>query len=236
MEKEAGFAPVIPLLMAAPLFAGFSAGELATLLPLLAPARRRYAKGEVVLMAGDTPTEMGLVLSGVAEAVKYTRAGAQFLVARHGPGRVFGDVLAVGTAKSPVTVSAAADLEVLMIPGQRLYAPPGAQAELFRRLLVNLAAVLSDKYFALDRRVDLLLMHGLRKRLAAFLLDAAEAAGAAEGAPFAIPYTRAQLAAYLGCERSALSREISRMAQDGLLKTRRSVFTLPDEARLRALF
>ena len=40
------------------------------------------------------------------------------------------------------------------------------------------------------------------------------------------PYTRAGLAAYLGCDRSALCRELSRMRRDGILQIDGRVFRL----------
>ena len=44
--------------------------------------------------------------------------------------------------------------------------------------------------------------------------------------------TRAELAAYLNCDRSALSRELGRMQEDGLIELFRSTFKLPDPDRL----
>lgn len=46
--------------------------------------------------------------------------------------------------------------------------------------------------------------------------------------------TRAGLAEYLNCDRSALSRELSRMQKDGLLETYRGSFKLLDKEGLRA--
>ena len=57
----------------------------------------------------------------------------------------------------------------------------------------------------------------------AYLSDQAERAGSRE---FDIPYNRQQLADYLGVDRSALSAELSRMAREGVLETRRSHFML----------
>ena len=44
---------------------------------------------------------------------------------------------------------------------------------------------------------------------------------------------RAGLAEYLNCDRSALSRELSRMQHDGLIETWRSSFKLLDKDRLK---
>lgn len=89
---------------------------------------------------------------------------------------------------------------------------------------------ISDKYFALDRRVELLICKSLRARISLWLLDEARRAGSDT---FTTPLTRAGLAEYLNCDRSALSRELSRMQQDGLIETWRSSFKLLDKDRLK---
>ena len=50
---------------------------------------------------------------------------------------------------------------------------------------------------------------------------------------FAVPLTRAGLAEYLNCDRSALSRELGRMQRDGLIETFRGSFKILDKERLR---
>ena len=215
------------------LFEGFSDGELARLLAWLSPAVKSCGAGQVLLAAGSGSSDIGVVLAGQIEAAKYTRGGARFTVAGMGPGGVFGDILAGGSVKSPVTVTAAAASRVLLLPAHRLFFESCPQPALQRRLLANLAAVIADKYFALDARIDLLLQPSLRRRLAAYLLDAGRGHGEES---FAIPYDRAGLAAYLGCERSALSRELSRMAKEGLIETQRSRFRIPSRAALHGLF
>ena len=43
---------------------------------------------------------------------------------------------------------------------------------------------------------------------------------------FRIPYDRQQMADYLGVERTALSKELSKMRADGLIAFRKNEFTL----------
>ena len=66
----------------------------------------------------------------------------------------------------------------------------------------------------------------------AYLSQEAARAGSSS---FRIPFTRAQLADYLNCDRSALSRELGRMQREGLLDTYRSSFKLRDPDALRKL-
>ena len=53
---------------------------------------------------------------------------------------------------------------------------------------------------------------------------------------FSTSMTRTELAAFLNCDRSALSRELSRMQDEGLIELFRGSFKLPDPERLRAAY
>ena len=131
---------------------------------------------------------------------------------------------------SPVTVVASAPCEVLLFPYEKLLQPDGSAAR--QRLLQNLVRTISDKYFLLSRRVDLLVMKTLRTKVCAYLLSEAEQQGSMT---FTIPFSRIQLADYLNCDRSALSRELSLMQRDGLLDTYRSCFKLLEPEALRQM-
>ena len=68
--------------------------------------------------------------------------------------------------------------------------------------------------------------------MCAYLLSEAERAGSLT---FSIPFSRIQLADYLNCDRSALSRELSLMQRDGLLDTFKCSFKLLDPDALRRM-
>ena len=101
-----------------------------------------------------------------------------------------------------------------------------------QRVLQNLVRTISDKYFLLSRRVDLLVLKSLRAKVCAYLLNESERAGSLT---FSIPFSRVQLADYLNCDRSALSRELSLMQKDGLLDTFKSSFKLLDPDALKQM-
>lgn len=206
------------------LFAGLSDTQTVALLQSLHPVRRSFSKGEVLLLAGYETQELGVVLCGQIEAEKQTADGVTLTLTRMGPGGIFADILAGSRgAKSPVTVTAATDVTVLLIPYKSLLRPGVPLDAAHAAVLQNLVAAMADKYFALDRRVELLMLHSLREKVLHYLRT--EALPASGGA-VRTPYTRAGLAAYLGCERSALCRELSRMRRDGILQIDGRVFRL----------
>lgn len=220
----------LPLLQTTSLFSGIDAGELHALLLCLGAAVRGYGKGETLILAGQPSRRVGIVLSGSIEAVRPAPDGSQVPITHMGPGGVFGDVLGGSSLASPVTVTAREACEVLLIPYERLLAPDSGSSPAHLQALQNLVRTISDKYFLLSRRVDLLVLKTLRAKVCAYLLSEAERAGSLT---FTVPFTRIQLADYLNCDRSALSRELSLMQREGLLDTYKSSFKLLDVAALR---
>ena len=150
----------LPLLQTTTLFAGLSAAELSTLLSRLGGSVRSYGKGEALVLAGEPSRRVGIVLSGELEAYRPAPGGVRIPIAQVEPGGVFGDVLGGSSLSSPVTVLAAAPCEVLLLPYERLLLSDGSPAH--QRVVQNLVRTISDKYFSLSRRIDLLVMKSLR--------------------------------------------------------------------------
>ena len=220
----------LPLLQSTTLFSGLSAEELQALLTRLGAVERSFGRGEVLVLAGAPSRRVGVVLSGAIEAYHSAASGVRLPISQMGPGGVFGDVLGGSSLSSPVTVMASAPCEVLLVPYEKLLLPGADPAR--QRVLQNLVRTISDKYFLLSRRVDLLLLKSLRAKVCAYLLSEAEAH---HSLTFTIPYSRIQLADYLNCDRSALSRELSQMQREGLLDTYRSSFKLMDPEALKRM-
>lgn len=218
-----------PLLAATPLFRGISPAGLERLLGCFSPGVRRFEKGEMLLLAGFDTAEIGILLEGAATAVKTTPDGVSVTITDLAAGSVFGDVLAGCAVKSPVTITARTPCKALFIPCQKLLCPCAAMHPEHTRLMQNLVSTISEKYFELSRRVDLLILKTLRAKLCAYLLGQAQAAGADT---FSVPFSRAGLAEYLNCERTALCRELSRMRAEGLIETYKNSFKLLDRAAL----
>ena len=218
----------LPLLQTTSLFAGLCAEALAPLLRDLGAVVRSYGKGETLVQAGEPARRVGVVLSGQIEAYRPAPGGARIPITHMGAGGVFGDVLGGSSLDSPVTVVAASGCEVLLIPYDRLLLSDGSAAH--QRALQNLVRTISDTYFLLSRRVDLLVLKSLRAKVCAYLLNESERAGSLT---FSIPFSRVQLADYLNCDRSALSRELSLMQKERLLDIYRNSFNLLEPETLK---
>ena len=83
--------------------------------------------------------------------------------------------------------------------------------------------MLARRTLRMNDRIQILSRGSIREKLNAFFTECARDAGSPS---FDIPFDRAGMAAYLGVDRSALSRELSRMRQEGLITYQKNHFVL----------
>ncbi len=214
------------------LFDGLARHEIDALCRALGCRRAYYEKGSIILKRGVCVGSAGIVLSGAVRAESNSADGALHIVARHGAGALFGDVLNVSRARrSPVDIVATMDTDVLFVPLDALMREGAASDAAARtRVRLNLLSELSEKYWAQGERLALFALPTLRAKLSRLLLTARREQ---KSDHVRLSGTRETLAAELGVNRSALCRELGNMRRDGLLNARRGEFTLLDVPALQ---
>ena len=84
----------------------------------------------------------------------------------------------------------------------------------------GIGADTARKLLDMNDRILVLQKHSLREKIIAFL----DLYKADDGGEFSVPFSREGTAEYLGCDRSALSRELARMSADGMIEYNRNRF------------
>lgn len=216
--------------LSSPLLRGLDAGEAERLLEELHAYPVRARRGEILIEQGQARSSIHIVLSGAAVGEKLSPDGTRTVINEFAPGGVFGDMLSGGGEESPVAVRMTENGEVLRIAFSDLLAQSTECAAAREAVLRNLFQEISQKYFALMRRLDMLLCPTLRGKIAKYLLAQSQEAGSIS---FSSPHSREEQAEILCCERSALSRELSRMRAEGLLDVSGRHFQLLKTEKLR---
>lgn len=216
------------LLSYTPLFAGVAPQEIEAMLACLDTERRHYTKGQIILRSGDTVRSMGIVLSGRVLIEKTDLWGNATVLDSVGPGQIFAETYAC-TPQEPLMVDAVAaeSAEVLFIQIARVLEVCPNSCAHHHTLIRNLLSLSAQKNLLLSRKIFYTAPKTIRARLLSYLSDQAIRCGRRS---FTIPFNRQQLADYLNVERSALSNELSKMQQDGLIETERNYFRLLDAA------
>lgn len=203
------------------LFQGLDSRQIQEILYTTGYIEKSYQAGDIIMHQGDEVHHIGIVTSGSATGKKYTANGEEIIVQLLTQNKIFGDVLsgADGFA-SPVTVQAHTDCTILFINYEKLLYSPHPQAH---RILQNMIQNISLKYFAQNKRMEILMMKSVRNKVMAYL---EWQAAAKNSRSFSIGMDRQLMADFLGVERSALSRELSRMKTDKLIEYHKNHFTL----------
>lgn len=102
-------------------------------------------------------------------------------------------------------------------------APGGTLSDADRVIAARLLTLAARKNLALSERIFCTSPKHIRERVSVYLAGQSARAGSRR---FRIPYDRQQMADYLGVERTALSKELSKMRVDGLIAFRKNEFTL----------
>lgn len=112
---------------------------------------------------------------------------------------------------------------ILLLNAARLITTCGNACANHSKLIRNLLQLSAQKNLALSRRSLHTSAKSVRGRLLSYLSEQAKQRGSYQ---FTIPFNRQQLADYLNLDRSALSNELSKMQNDGILTYERSYFSL----------
>lgn len=213
------------------LFRDVPAAALPDMVTFLQPAVKNYAKGTYVAMAGEPMTGIGVLIRGQVTVIKETVGGGRAIMAALVPGDLFGEMAAFSQQRCwPAAVTAQSDCVVAFLPPERLLQSCAAKGLAGMQLLQNLLLVISERALLLHRKVEYLSMKSLRARIAAYLMEQQRQSGKLS---FTLSHNRSELADFLQVSRTALSRELGRMRDEGLLEFYRSSVKLKDLTGLR---
>ena len=206
------------------LFRELSREETARALSVLTAREKEYRKGAVILSAGKLTERMGLVLEGSATIETNDFWGNRTILSHVGEGEVFAETYAwLRDEIVLVDVVANENCRVLFLASGVLRAPDPAQHPWAAKLTANLLSISAHKNLALTGRSFHTAPKSARARIMAYLNTVSLQKRSRE---FDIPFDRQQLADYLNLERSAMSKELGRMRDEGLIRTRKNHFVL----------
>ena len=195
------------------LFDGIKDEQLADAIKLLNGRIKKVIKDDYIVQLGGTIQYAGLLLKGKIESSFQNENFDQITLHTFTGGYLFGEGLVINHAKnSPVQVRAVEDSVVLFIDLEMIYA--AADKSPIRNILArNLIKSLAKKNLILNQKVRILSQKSLRDRIFIYLRTLPKD----KDGYVRIPFTQTALAEYLGVNRSALSRELGRMQNEGLL-------------------
>ena len=177
--------------------------------------QRKFCKDSSIVNIGDQSALSGLVLSGTLEVSLLDENGSQINVNHISKGQGFGMAMACCQQEtSPVRLRAITDCEILFLDFTNVLDPHGPNCPFRQQVASNLLRDMARQTVFLNQRLRIMGQKRLRDKIKVYLqYQHSNADGIIH-----IPFKRNELADYLYADRSALSRELGRMAQENIIE------------------
>ena len=214
----------IPILDKTQLFSGVSEEEIGSMLSCLDARMREYKKGEYVLRQGERLDHITVLVKGCLHIQSDDYWGDRTIVSRIVVGDMFGEAYIAPESGALLNdVVAIENSTVIFFDVRRIMTVCSSACRFHSMVVKNLFFAISEKNRQLVRKIGHISKRTTREKLISYL---SEEARRQNSASFDIPFNRQQLADFLSVDRSAMSYELGKMRDDGLLTFEKNHFRL----------
>lgn len=210
--------------VSSPLFAGIKPEDLKAMLGCIGYHIGTFQKGDIVAFENENIKHVGIVLSGCVDMVKEDIWGNKTMLVRMRKNELFGETFACGEDNlSVVTFLVSEDARILFLPFDRVMHSCTMACRFHHQLIENMVHIIANKNRDLMRKVEVVSKRSIREKLLTYLSIQAQTQSSRY---FEIPLGRVELAEYLCVDRSALTRELAKMKEDGLIDFDKNCFRM----------
>ena len=207
------------------LFDGIPEEKYPNVLSCLQARIDSYPVHAPIVSAGDRNFRAGILLEGTLEEYIYDENGNQVVIRHLGSSSVFGAELACGNALcSQFYIEASTDAKVLLLDFQTLLSETTLTCPHRMKVTANLLQELADQITFFNTKVRILSQKKLRDKIKVYL----QTQQISSDGIIELSLSRSKLAEFLYVDRSALSRELCRMRDEGVLAFSGSRITMLD--------
>lgn len=207
-----------------PLFTGIAPEDRKTMLHCTGYHVGSYKKGEIVAFESDNIRHVGIMISGAVDMVKEDIWGNKTMLVRMRKNEVFGETFACGEdSTAVVSFVVSEDATILFMPFCKMMHTCANTCAFHQRLTENMVKVIANKNRELMRKVEIVSKRTIREKILTYLSLQAQLQ---QSRYFEIPLGRVELADYLCVDRSALTRELVKMREDGLIDYDKNCFKM----------
>lgn len=212
----------IEILKQTEVFQDMKTADIEAILSCMAANTKKYAKDSFVLNFGDMITSLGIVLSGQVNVIMEDYWGNRNIITMIKEGMTFAESYACAeNVPLRVSVQAAKDTEVLWMDVKKILTVCSSSCAFHNSLIRNLVTLLATKNLIMNNKLTFLTQRSTREKLLAYLYSQSKSRGSNA---FSIPFDRQQLADFLSVDRSAMSNELSKLRNEGILEFNKNHF------------
>lgn len=206
------------------LFAGVGEEDIFAMIGCLQAKCVTYKKGEHIFRQGEHLSCIAIVAEGNIHIQKHDYWGNRSIINIVGVGEMFGEAYAAPASGALLhDIVAAKDSTVILFDVNKILTVCSSACQFHAMVVKNLFFAISEKNRKLVQKLGHMAKRSTREKLISYL---SEEAKRQNSGTITIPFNRQQLADFLAVDRSAMSNELGKMRDDGLLTFDKNQFTL----------
>lgn len=214
----------IEILKRTQLFSGVSDSEISAMLNCLQTKLLTFKKGEYVYREGQHLDHISVLVKGKLLVQHDDFWGNRNIINVLHVGEMFGEAyVAPESGVLHNDVVAEEDSAVIFFNVRKILTVCSTACRFHSMVIQNLFFAISEKNRKLVQKIGHMSQRSTRAKLLSYLSDEAKRHNSSH---FSIPFTRQQLADFLCVDRSAMSNELCKMRDEGLLKFEKNQFEL----------
>ncbi len=206
------------------LFAGVGDDEIASMLSCLGARLYTYKKGEYVLRQGEHLNDIIVLVDGNLHIQKDDYWGNRSILGQIAVGEMFGEAYVAPESGALINdVVAVNDSAAVFFDVRRIITTCSSACRFHAMVVQNLFFAISEKSRKLVQKLGHMSKRSTREKLISYLSEEAKLHNSSS---FNIPFNRQQLADFLSVDRSAMSNELCKMRNEGLIEFDKNKFRL----------
>ena len=214
----------ISILKRTQMFSGVGENEIESMLSCLGARLYEFSKGEYVIRQGERLSDIIVLVDGNLHIQKDDYWGNRSILGQISVGEMFGEAYVAPDSGTVLNDVVAVEKSMVIFFDVKRILTTCSSACRFHNLVVqNMFFTISEKNRKLVQKLGHMSKRTTREKLISYL---SEEAKKQKSSKFTIPFNRQQLADFLSVDRSAMSNELCKMRDEGLIEFEKNNFKL----------
>lgn len=214
----------ISILKRTQMFSGVGENEIESMLSCLGARLYEFSKGEYVIRQGERLSDIIVLVDGNLHIQKDDYWGNRSILGQISVGEMFGEAYVAPDSGTVLNDVVAVEKSMVIFFDVKRILTTCSSACRFHNLVVqNMFFTISEKNRKLVQKLGHMSKRTTREKLISYL---SEEAKKQKSSKYTIPFNRQQLADFLSVDRSAMSNELCKMRDEGLLEFEKNQFVL----------
>ena len=194
------------------------------MLSCLGARLRNFSKGEYVIRQGEYVGDILVLVKGSLHIQKDDYWGNRSILGQVGEGEMFGEAYVVPMSGAVLNdVIAIEDSAVIFFDVRKMLTTCSSACRFHSMIIQNMFFAISEKNRKLVQKIGHMSKRSIREKLISYLSEESKKQNSSN---FAIPFNRQQLADFLSVDRSAVSNELCKMRDEGMIEFQKNNFKL----------